>query len=68
MSVLVYGSKDISVKMLSQDITPFLSPAGKVFVYSGIIIVLDESENITKMRRLCEALDTPFTQIKQFIL
>ncbi len=60
MSALVYSPENVSPSSLSQAISTFLSPSGKIIAQQRLLVIIDYKEKLTKLKKLLTEIDTPF--------
>ncbi len=65
VSALVYSPENASPSALSQALSAFLSPSGKVIVQPKFLVVIDYKEKLDRLRRLLAEIDTPFYRDKR---
>lgn len=60
MSALVYSPENVSPSSLSQAISTFLSPSGKIIAQQKLLVIIDYKEKLAKLKKLLTEIDTPF--------
>ncbi|ADO44830.1 type II and III secretion system protein [Hydrogenobacter thermophilus TK-6] len=60
LSALVYSPENVSASSLSQAISTFISPSGKIIAQQRLLVIIDYREKLSKLKKLLTEIDTPF--------